>query len=149
MRDPSPGEKEILGAIRYQPNRATLHTDTSLLPPHRKAWAAWNYETLDGPVPQSQAVLTYDLTTLQCLAGERRYLVSLNSEDRIAPESVIASFDYAHPVFDGEAVAAQRRLAEINGPRNTWYCGAWQGYGFHEDGMTSAVAVCRQLGATW
>ncbi len=147
LADPSPEEKELLGAIRYQPNRATLHTDISLLPPRSKAWAAWNYDREAGE--QRLATLTYDLTTLQRLPGARRYLVSLNSDDRIGADAVLASFDYAHPVLDGPAVAAQPLIAAANGRRNTWFAGAWLGYGFHEDGMASAVAVCRQLGARW
>lgn len=146
--DPSPEEKELLGAVAYQPNRATLHTDTSLLPPTRRAWAAWNYDRID-PGSQTTAVLTYDLTTLQRLPGSRRYLVSLNAEDRVDPRTVLGSFDYAHPVFDTAAIDAQRRLAESDGTANTWYCGAWLGYGFHEDGMASAVRVARALGSTW
>jgi len=147
LADPRPEEKELLGAVRYQPNRATLHTDTSLLPPRRKAWAAWNYDREAGD--QRLATLTYDLTNLQRLPGARRYLVSLNSDHRIRPDTILASFDYAHPVFDGPAVAAQPRIAAANGRSNTWFAGAWLGYGFHEDGMASAVAVCRQLGARW
>lgn len=150
LADPTPTEKELLGAIGYRPNRATLHTDTSLLPPRRRAWAAWNYE-LVGPPGQHQTapVLTYDLTTLQRLPGSRRYLVSLNSDDRIDPTTVIASFDYAHPVFDRRAVEAQGRLGEIDGVLDTWFCGAWRGYGFHEDGMVAALGVARSLGALW
>jgi predicted NAD/FAD-binding protein len=148
--DPTPAERDILGAIRYQPNRATLHTDVSLLSPEPKAWAAWNYDRLPpGSCGARAATVTYDLTTLQRLAGERRYLVSLNSNDRIRPETVIDSFDYAHPIFDGAAVAAQQRIAEINGVANTWFCGAWCGYGFHEDGAAAAVRVARELGACW
>jgi uncharacterized protein len=152
LADPDRQEKELLGAIRYQPNRATLHTDTSLLPPRPKAWAAWNYERLDGAGPagpQRQAVLTYDLTNLQRLPGRHRYLVSLNAEERIRPSAVIQGFDYAHPVFDGPAIAAQARIVANNGNANTWYCGAWLGYGFHEDGMASGVDVARALGARW
>ncbi|MDH5289382.1 MAG: FAD-dependent oxidoreductase, partial [Acidimicrobiia bacterium] len=133
LADPTPEEKELLGAVRYQPNQATLHTDTSLLPPRRKAWAAWNYDREAGH--QRLAALTYDLTNLQRLPGARRYLVSLNSDHRIRPDTVLARFDYAHPVFDGPAVAAQPRIAAANGLRNTWFAGAWLGYGFHEDGM--------------
>ncbi len=147
LADPTPEEKDLLGAVRYQPNRATLHTDISLLPPRRKAWAAWNYDREPGD--QRLASLTYDLTNLQRLPGERRYLVSLNSDHRIRPDTVLAGFDYTHPVFDGPAVAAQPRIAAANGRRNTWFAGAWLGYGFHEDGMASAVDVCRQLGARW
>ena len=147
LADPSPAEGALLGAIRYQPNRATLHTDLSLLSPEPKAWAAWNYERL--PLANGSPAVTYDLTTLQRLPSSQRYLVSLNSDDRIAPEAVIASFDYAHPIFDTPAVAAQERLDEINGAANTWFCGAWCGYGFHEDGAVAAIDVARALGATW
>lgn len=147
LADATAEEKELLGAVRFQPNQATLHTDTSLLPPRRKAWAAWNYDREAGD--RHLATLTYDLTNLQRLPGSRRYLVSLNSDHRIRPDAVLARFHYAHPVFDGPAVAAQPRIAAANGRHNTWFAGAWLGYGFHEDGMASAVAVCRQLGARW
>ena len=147
LADPTPAETDVLGAIRYQPNRTTLHTDLSLLSPEPKAWAAWNYERL-ADATGSPAV-TYDLTTLQRLPSSRRYLVSLNSDGRIAAEAVIASFDYAHPIFDTAAIAAQKRLDEINGCANTWFCGAWCGYGFHEDGAVAAIDVARALGAAW
>ena len=147
LTDPTALEKELLGAVRYQPNRATLHTDISLLSPNRRAWAAWNYERLDDTA--TTAGVTYDLSNLQRLPGSRRYLVSLNAEDRVDPATVLAEFDYAHPVFDIAAIAAQRRIAEINGVANTWFCGAWQGYGFHEDGISSGIAVAQALGATW
>jgi len=159
LADPTPAESEVLGAIGYQPNRATLHTDLSLLPPEPKAWAAWNYDKLaddadpatdsnDSGAPR-RATVTYDLTTLQRLPSSRRYLLSLNSDDRIAPDAVLASFDYAHPIFDTAAIAAQSRVGEISGQSNTWFCGAWCGYGFHEDGAAAAIEVARTLGATW
>ncbi len=144
---PTTTEREVLGAVAYQPNRATLHTDVSLLPPNRRAWAAWNYERL-GP-DQGQATLTYDLTELQRLPGADRYLVTLNRDDAIDPHCVIASFDYDHPVFDRAAIDAQQRRAEITGDGPVHYCGAWWGYGFHEDGAASALAVCRELGVEW
>jgi len=150
LDDATIGEKEILGAIAYQPNQATLHTDTSVLSPRRKAWAAWNYECPHPDRdPQRVATLTYDLTVLQRLPGAQRYLVSLNSDDRIDPARVIRSFTYAHPVFDGPAIAAQRRFDEIDGVIGTHFCGAYWGYGFHEDGITSALRVCERLGVTW
>ena len=143
-------EKDVLGAIAYQPNSAMLHTDTDVLSPRRRAWAAWNYECASTvPDVSSRATLTYDLTTLQRLAGSQRYLVSLNSEDSIRPESVLASFTYAHPVFDSAAMAAQRRFEEIDGVNATHFCGAYWGYGFHEDGFESALRVCRKLGVQW
>ncbi|MDX1450851.1 MAG: NAD/FAD-binding protein, partial [Acidimicrobiia bacterium] len=147
LSDPSPDEKTVLGAIRFQSNRATLHTDTSVLPPTPRAWAAWNYERNE--VDQRSARLTYDLTRLQRLPGRHRYLVSLNMEDRIDGGSVLETFDYAHPVFDREAVEAQRRFEDIDGALGTHFVGAWWGYGFHEDGVVSALRVCRRLGVTW
>lgn len=150
LDDATVAEKEVLGAISYQPNVATLHTDTSLLSPKRGAWAAWNYECpRPGHDPQGVATLTYDMTTLQHLPGSRRYLVSLNSDHRIDPDSVLASFSYAHPVFDGPAIEAQGRFEEVDGVRNTHFCGAYWGYGFHEDGISSALRVCRRLGVDW
>ncbi len=150
LADPSPDEKEILGAIRYQPNRATLHTDTSVLSPVRATWSAWNY---DRPQPEEDptrvSTLTYDMTELQRLPGNRRYLVSLNSDHRIDPSSVLAAFDYSHPVFDGPAIDAQRRFDEIDGINHTHFCGAYWSYGFHEDGMASGLRVCRRLGVDW
>ena len=146
LERPTSNEREILGAIRYQPNRAVLHTDVARLSPNARAWAAWNYEVEpDATAPG----VTYDLTTLQRLPGESRYLVSLNMEDRIDPESVIRTFDYAHPFFDVDAVLAKPRLPEINGVDRIHFCGAWARHGFHEDGMASALDVCRNLGVEW
>jgi predicted NAD/FAD-binding protein len=143
LSDPSPLEREVLGAIRYQPNRATLHTDERLLPKNRRAWASWNYHRLvDQP---DLATLTYRLASLQGIESSRELLVTLNRDDAIADDRVLASFDYAHPVFDPPAIAAQRRHHELNGQRRTWYAGAYWGYGFHEDGVQSALTVCRQL----
>jgi predicted NAD/FAD-binding protein len=149
LNDPSPAEKEVLGAIRYQPNTATLHTDTSVMPPVRKAWAAWNYDRPEAGVVDGRSTLTYDMTDLQRLEGSKRYLVSLNSDHRIDPDSVLASFEYAHPVFDGPAIRAQQRFEEIDGVGRTHFCGAYWSYGFHEDGMASGLRVCRRLGVEW
>lgn len=145
IADPSASQRDILGAVRYQPNRATLHTDTSLLSPRRRAWAAWNYDRRSDD--QRCATLTYDMTALQHLPGERRYLVSLNSDDHIDPSLIVEQIDYAHPVFDGPALAAQRRFEEIDGVDGVHYCGAWWGYGFHEDGMVTALRVCDRINA--
>ncbi len=146
LSDPTEAEKRYLSAVRYQPNRATLHFDDTVMPPKRLAWAAWNY---DQDPANTSAALTYDLTLLMRLDGSRRYFVSLNSDDRINQAKVLASFDYAHPVFDHPAIEAQSALAAANGTQNTWFCGAWMGYGFHEDGMASGLAVCRSLGVDW
>ena len=150
LDDATEPEKTILGAIAYQPNVATLHTDTRVLSPVRDTWAAWNYECpRPGSDPDGLATLTYDMTTLQRLPGSRRYLVSLNSEHRIDPDTVLGSFRYAHPVFDGPAIEAQRRFEEIDGLDRVHFCGAYWGYGFHEDGIASALRVCERLGVEW
>lgn len=141
-------EKDVLGAIAYQPNVATLHTDTTVLSPNRDVWAAWNYECpRSGLDPEGVATLTYDMTALQHLRGARRYLVSLNSDHRIDPDAVISSFRYAHPVFDTAAVQAQARFDEIDGVNKTHFCGAYWGHGFHEDGITSGLRVCQRIGS--
>jgi predicted NAD/FAD-binding protein len=146
LESPSAREREVLGAIRYQPNRAVLHTDIGRLSPNPRAWAAWNYEV----EPEAEVPgVTYDLTTLQQLPGSRRYLVSLNMEDRIDPSTVLRTFDYAHPFFDVGAVLAKPQLPEINGVDRVHFCGAWARHGFHEDGMASALDVCANLGVEW
>lgn len=147
LADPTPDEKEVLGAIGYQPNIATLHTDTSVMPPVRNAWAAWNYECpRPGVDPEGLSALTYDMTDLQKLPGSQRYLVSLNSDHRIDPSKVLARFRYAHPVFDGPAMAAQQQFAEIDGADRVHFCGAYWSYGFHEDGIASGLRVCERIG---
>ncbi len=148
LADPSPTETEILGAIGYQPNTATLHSDTSILSPKRRAWAAWNYTCQPPGQDGDGATLTYDLTTLQRLPGSARYLVSLNSHDQVG-HPLHPRIDYAHPVFTPQAIAAQRRFDEIDGHDNTHFCGAYWGYGFHEDGFVSAIRVARKLGSDW
>lgn len=146
LADPSPQEREVLGAIPYQRNTAVLHTDTSLLPRRRLAWAAWNYHV---PLsPDEPVSVTYDLTTLQGLATRTRYLVTLNRDDHIEPAKVIRRIVYHHPVFNSRGLAAQARHAEISGPRRTHYAGAYWGNGFHEDGVNSALAACRSFGVS-
>ena len=143
LSDPSPVEREVLGAIRYQPNRATLHTDRRLLPSNRRAWASWNYHRLaDRP---SRTTLTYRLRSLQGIPSTQELLVTLNRDDTIDPAAVLGTFDYAHPVYDGAAIAAQACHEELNGRNRTWFAGAYWGYGFHEDGVQSARTVCRRL----
>ncbi len=143
LSDPTVPEREVLGAIRYQANRATLHTDERLLPANRRAWASWNYHRL-ADQPQV-ATLTYRLRSLQGIDSAHEILVTLNRDDAIRDDRVLARFDYDHPVFDIPAIAAQRRHQELNGARRTWVCGAYWGHGFHEDGVQSALAVCRRL----
>jgi uncharacterized protein len=143
LRDPDQRETEILGAIPYQHNETVLHTDTSLMPRRRKAWAAWNYHR---PVePESHVSVTYNLTTLQRIATETQFLVTLNGSKIIDPDSIIQRISYEHPVFNLQSMAAQQRWEEINGTRRTWYCGAYWGYGFHEDGIKSAIRVLESM----
>jgi predicted NAD/FAD-binding protein len=141
--DASSDERSVLEAVRYQPNLAVLHTDASCLPKSRKAWSAWNYQSNAAPTPQ--VCVHYLLNQLQPLPFTTPVIVSLNPLDQIDPATVLASFDYSHPVFDALAVAAQGRLALFNGQRNTWFAGAWTGYGFHEDGLKSGLAVASSL----
>lgn len=145
LADASPLEREILGAIRYQPNEAILHTDRSLLPRRRLAWAAWNYHLL--PTPVDRVLVTYHMNTLQRLSAPCDFCVTLNRADAIDPATILTRITYHHPVFSPEAIAAQQRHGEINGRRRTWYCGAYWGYGFHEDGVKSAMAACDTLTA--
>ena len=143
LSDPSEAEREILGAIRYQPSAVVLHTDETLLPRSRRAWASWNYRL---GVDDSAATVTYHMNQLQSIPSRHQILVSLNQTDRIDAERILGEFDYSHPVLDAGAIAAQRRVAEIDGRRGTWFAGAYWGYGFHEDGLQSALRVCRHFG---
>ncbi len=145
LKDPADAEREVLGAMRYQPNDVVLHTDERLLPKRRRAWAAWNYHRLKNP-PEGRVSVTYNLTTLQSLHTAKQYLVTLNTNDAIDPDKIVMRTVYDHPLFDAASMAAQQRRDEISGVRNTWYCGAYWGYGFHEDGVASAVPVAEALG---
>ena len=144
LADADAEERALLGAIAYQPNRAWLHTDTALMPRRRSAWAAWNYLGNGDPATPEVSV-TYWLNRLQPLPFETDVLVSLNPLSEPAPERTIAVFDYEHPVFDRGAVAAQKRLAAIQGRRGAWFAGAWTGYGFHEDGLRSGLDVAARI----
>ena len=148
LADPSPAESEVLGTIRYHRNRAVLHTDTSLLPKRRLAWAAWNYErAADGSREQAAVCLHYLLNRLQPLPFTTPVVVSLNPVTEPRADRIHGEFDYAHPVFDMAAMAAQKRVPALQGHRHTWFCGAWTRYGFHEDGLMSGEAVCAGLQA--
>ena len=139
LSDPSRLEREILGAIRYQSNEAVLHTDESLLPRRRLAWAAWNYHIADRqPGPAS---VTYNMNILQGLKSPQTYCVTLNDSARVDPDKVIKHITYDHPWFTRESVAAQSRHAEINGANRTFFCGAYWRNGFHEDGVVSALTA--------
>ena len=146
----SAAERAVLGAIRYQRNRAVLHTDASLLPRRTKAWAAWNYVRSPEAAQQPSGVcLHYLINRLQPLPWAQPVLVSLNPTREPAAGTVQGEFDYAHPVFDLAAMAAQRRLPEIQGIEQVWFAGAWTRYGFHEDGLRSGLAVAAALRERW
>ncbi len=142
--DAGTDERAVLGAIRYQPNRAVLHTDASLLPASRSAWAAWNYEAAPDEATPT-VCLHYLLNRLQPLPWPQPLLVSMNPLREPRPSAVIEEIAYAHPVFDAAATAAQARLPRLQGRRRSWFCGAWTGHGFHEDGLTSGMEVAGTL----
>ncbi len=146
LADPTPSETELLSAFRYQPSRAILHSDASFLPRRRVAWASWNYHAATCDLDATDLSVTYYLNRLQNLPVSTPILLTLNPERPPQDDLVHDSIEFAHPVFDGAAIAAQERLREIQGINDTWYCGAWQRYGFHEDGLLSALAVGRGLG---
>ena len=146
LGDASAAERSTLGAIGYQPNRAVLHTDTSVLPRNRRAWAAWNYErAADASQESSRVCLHYLLNKLQPLPFAQSVVVSLNPVQEIDPSRVLGSYEYAHPVFDLRAIRAQSRVADLQGLYQTYYCGAWTGYGFHEDGLQSGLDVAYRI----
>jgi predicted NAD/FAD-binding protein len=146
LREPSANESQVLGAIRYQANRAVLHTDASVLPANPKTWAAWNYERAASKDRESSRVcLHYLLNRLQRIPFTQPVVVSLNPVQDIDPATIVGSYDYAHPVFDLPAIEAQQRLPLLQGQQQTWFAGAWAGYGFHEDGLKSGLSVGRAL----
>lgn len=145
LQDASDTEQAMLAAVGYQPNQAILHTDASCLPERRKAWSAWNYESTG--TDESRVCVHYLLNKLQPLPVQTPVIVSLNPIHAPDPAKVLASFDYAHPVFDGPAIDAQRQLLSMQGDRNTWFAGAWTGYGFHEDGLKSGLSVAAAIAA--
>ena len=144
LANPTADERAVLGAIPYQENEVVLHTDTSLLPKRRAAWAAWNYHI--ATVPSQRATVTYCMNILQGLPGPEVYCVTLNRTEAIDPAKILRRFVYHHPVFDEAGVAAQERVPSINGPQRTWFCGAWCGFGFHEDAVQSALRVVADFG---
>ena len=139
LTDANPAERSVLGAIRYQQNEVVLHTDTRLLPKRRLAWAAWNYHVVDQA--SERVAVTYHMNMLQRLTTHTPLLVTLNMTDRIDPRRVLRQMRYEHPVFTREAVAAQLRHEEIDGADRAYFCGAYWRFGFHEDGVVSALAA--------
>ena len=143
LSTPNSQEKEILKAIPYQANEAVLHTDESMLPRQKRAWAAWNYHILKNKT--DTAALTYNMNILQNLKTTRTYNVTLNNTAAIDPDKIIKKIKYMHPRFSLEAVKAQKRHSEISGVNNTFYCGAYWKYGFHEDGVVSGLKAADQV----
>lgn len=148
LAQPSQAEQNTLASIRYQSNRAVLHTDASVLPRNKLAWASWNFESAStqGAVQRDARVcLHYLLNRLQPLPFSQPVLVSLNPVKPIDPASIHGEFDYAHPVFDLHAIRAQAQVPALQGQQHTYFCGAWTGYGFHEDGLKSGLEVAQRL----
>ena len=144
LDSPSKQEEEVLSAIKYQRNDALLHFDDSILPKRKNAWSSWNY-LLDED-PNRAVALTYNMNILQSLKSDRTFCVSLNSGDLIDRSKVIKHLNYEHPLFTLSSINAQGRKHEISGKNNTYYCGAYWRNGFHEDGVTSALDVCKDFG---
>jgi uncharacterized protein len=148
LADPTPAEREVLGAFRYSRNETILHTDGSVLPASRGVRASWNYALPSCAASSSQVEVSYDMGRLQRLPTARPYVVTLNGAGAIRPEHVIAAMSYEHPVYDPAGVAAQRRLPELN-DGVTAFAGAYQGWGFHEDGCRSGLTAAQSLGGRW
>ena len=152
LADASPSEREVLGAVRYHANHAVLHTDAAVLPKRKLAWAAWNYaRAADSGREQAAVCLHYLINLLQPLPWQQPVVVSLNPDPAHPPaeDKVLGRYDYSHPVFDAAAVAAQRRLPDVQGTGGVWFCGAWTRYGFHEDGLMSSIDVVARLRKSW
>lgn len=143
LEDPSAEERALLGAFRYARNRAVLHTDASPMPRRRPLWASWNYV---GDNPEGRCVVSYWMNKLQRLECREQLFLSLNPRTMPRAESILYQTDYDHPLFDAAAIRAQEKLWSLQGVRNTWFCGAHFGAGFHEDGLQAGLAVAEQLG---
>jgi predicted NAD/FAD-binding protein len=148
LADPTPAEREILGAFRYSRNETILHTDDSVLPASPRVRASWNYRLASCAAASPEVQVSYDMTRLQRLPGPGSFVVTLNGADVVPPEKVIATMNYEHPVYDPASVAAQRRLPELN-DGSTAFAGAYHGWGFHEDGCRAGLSAAVSLGGSW
>jgi predicted NAD/FAD-binding protein len=146
LSDPTKAESEVLGAIPYQKNEAVLHTDESLLPRRKLAWAAWNYHILGEST--GRVALTYNMNILQGIESDITFNVTLNNTDAVNPSKILKTVEYDHPLFSPESVSAQERHEEVNGTYRTWYCGAYWRNGFHEDGVVSAIDAVKHFNET-
>jgi predicted NAD/FAD-binding protein len=145
LADPSVGERSVLGAFRYTDNLAVLHDDRALMPKRQATWGSWNYIGARGEDGGQPLCVSYWMNRLQSLTTRRQLFVTLNPVR--PPKHTIAAFEYTHPLFDASALDAQDRLHELQGDRNTWFCGSYFGYGFHEDALQSGLAVAEALGS--
>jgi predicted NAD/FAD-binding protein len=147
LADASREEAALLGSVRFQMNRVVLHTDTRLMPKSRRAWAAWNHLAVDDAAGEGPVGVSYWLNQLQPLPFKTPLLCTLNPPFEPRDETLIAEFEYSHPLVKGAVVTAQQKFAHLQGQRHTWYAGAWLGYGFHEDGLASAHVVAQGIAA--
>lgn len=148
LADPSSDEQRLLGPWRYQPNHTVLHTDARVMPSNRRAWASWNYVERPETAVASPVAVTYHMNRLQNLSSATNYFVTLNDTASMDRAAILREFNYDHPTYTFASLNTQAELPTLNGPRNTYYCGSYFGYGFHEDAVRSAVAVAEQLGAS-
>jgi predicted NAD/FAD-binding protein len=146
LAEPSNAERSVLERIKYQPNTAVLHTDTALMPKRKKAWASWNYIGTDVDPGRQSLCVTYWMNQLQSLSTSEPVLVTLNPNRSIDPDKILRTYDYEHPIFDLATMQAQKSLWSLQGQQNTWFCGAYFGSGFHEDGIQAGLAVAEMLG---
>lgn len=146
LADATPEERRLLSRFRYSKNRAILHRDERLMPKRRRLWSSWNYLSDLPPHSATTSAVTYWMNKLQPLPVETPIFVSLNPAEEPRLGKVLAEFDYAHPIFDPAAMAAQKELWKIQGHRHTWFCGAYWGSGFHEDGIQAGLAAAEALG---
>jgi len=144
LDDPTDAEKNILGVIPYQENQTVLHCDESLLPSKKAAWASWNYHISKEDL--GRVAVTYDMNILQSIGAPKELCVSLNLAKAIDPATIYREMMYHHPVYNPESLSARHSHQEINGVNRTYYAGAYWGYGFHEDGVVSALEVCKHFG---
>ena len=148
LLDATPDERRVLADFRYQSNEAILHTDVALLPRRKKVWSAWNYMAVGGQGLERPVAVSYLINQLQPLPFKTPVVVTLNPHQAPERSKVLARFSYEHPVLDQTASMAQQELPQLQGQRNTWFCGAWSGFGFHEDGLKSALRVARDFGVS-
>ena len=146
LLDSTPNEQRVLSGFAYQTNEAILHTDVALLPRRQKVWSAWNYMAAGGQGAERPVAVSYLINQLQPLPFKTPMIVTLNPHRPPDPAKVIARFSYEHPVLDQAASLAQSELPALQGQQRTWFCGAWTGFGFHEDGLKSALRVARAFG---